>query len=95
MEDQRTYSLLVLKLARNIHPSDSILQGHDTIVCLPTGHGMSPIFKCIPRVVYVLNKDCKRRKETNISSLNCISALSLIKEQVKNICERSLSAVRL
>ena len=64
----------LIKVAWNIHPSDSILQGLDTIVCLLTGHGKSPIFKCIPRVVYVPNKDCKRRKETNISRPNCISA---------------------
>ena len=44
------YPSSVLKLAWNIHPSDSILQG------------------------YVLNKDCKQRKKTNISSPNCISA---------------------
>ena len=68
------YSSSVLKLAWNIHPSDSILRGYDTIVCLATGHGKSPIFKCIPRVVYVLNKDCKRRKGSNIFSPNCISA---------------------
>ena len=74
MEDQCTYSSLVLKLAWNIQTSDSILQGHNTIVCLPTSHGKLPIFKCIPCVVHVLNKDCKRRKETNISSPNCISA---------------------
>ena len=46
-EDDTMYSSSV---AGNIHPSDSqmnaitsIFQGHDTIVCLSTGHGKSPI----------------------------------------------------
>ena len=83
MEDHRTYSLSVLKLAW--------LQGHDTIVCLPTGHDKSPIFKCI---LHVLNKGLQKEgRRTNIFSPDCISALSLINEQVSNFCKHSLSAV--
>ena len=47
MENDTAYTLSV---AENIHPSDSqmnaitgMLQEHDTIVCLLTGHGKSPI----------------------------------------------------
>ena len=88
-----TRSSSVLKLAWNIHPSDSILQGHDIIVCLPTGHGKSPIFTCIPRVVYILKKDCNEGRKPIYPVLIVSQLLSLIKEQVKN--ERSQSAVRL
>ena len=62
----------------NIQPSDSqmnaitsILQGHDTIACLPTIHGNSPI------------KNCKQRMKTNNSVLAVPSLLFLMNEQMK------------
>ena len=50
MEDHTTYWSLVLKIAGNIHPSDSQMNVNtrdDRIVYLSTGHSKSPIFKCI------------------------------------------------
>ena len=61
--------MYLLSVARNIHSSDSqmnaitsILQGHDTIVCLPTGHSS--------RRSRIANKGMK----TNIFSPSCIIA---------------------
>ena len=89
------YSSSVLKLAWNIHPSDSILQGHDTIVCLPTGHGKSPIFKCIRVLSTFSTRIANEGREATYSVLIVSLLLSLIKEQVKNFREHSLSVVRL
>ena len=64
------YSASVVKLVENTHSSNSqmngitsILQEHARIARLPTGHGKSPIFKCIPQYIIRSTKDYKRRKD--------------------------------
>ena len=70
MEDVTTYSSLV---ARNIHLSvsqmnaiTSILQGHDMIVCLPTGHGYAASRR---------SRIANERMRTNIFIPSCIISL--------------------
>ena len=103
MEEQISYSLSVLKLPGNtIHPSDcqtnaitSILEGRDTIVCLPTGHGKSLIFQCIPWC-RKFNKGLRTKdKEPTYSVLVVSPLISLMNEQVEYLQKRGLSAVRL
>ena len=94
MEDHLIYSLSVVKLAGNIHPSDSqinasILQGHASIVCLPTGNSKLPIFKCI-LWCYTFNKG----RTTNIfSPPNCISTYVSDKQTNEKIHKHSLLCV--
>ena len=88
------YSSLVLKLAPNLHPSDRILQG--SYDCMSPDRSWQVTDLQMYPVCCLRSQHCKRRKETNISSPNCISTfISIMKERIKNFRERSLTAVHL
>ena len=72
----------------------SILISKDTLVCLPTGHGESIIFECLPHCYEYLNGALSPQGQP--SSVIVISPLiSLMVSQVDDLCKRNQSAVRL
>ena len=72
----------------------SILIGKDTSVCLPTGHGKSIIFECLPHCYDYLHGASSPRGQP--SSVIAISPLiSLMVSQVDDLRKRNQSAVRL
>ena len=89
------YSSLVLKLAWNIPPSDSILQGHDMIVCLRLVMA-SRLPSNVSRVLSTSQQGLQTTGGEPTYSVLIVSLfLSLINEQVNNFCEQhSLFAVR-
>jgi ATP-dependent DNA helicase RecQ len=95
-EDSVKTSLNVLQkqnLALTFHQKQalrSVIGGKDTFVSLPTGHGKSIIFECLPHCCDHLNRCCTPSAVLVVSPL-----IALMETQVDDLCRRGQNAVRL
>ena len=74
----------------------SVVNGKDTVVCLPTGHGKSVIFEVVPWCHEMLVKGLGEEDKEAVFSVLIVSPLvSLMEKQVDGLVQRGQSAVRL